>query len=81
MLCVHRAARLNQTVSGEGNGWTQFVTDYFPVGRNSEDDAKLLWVDWRVGLVKEETPYGGIALSSDPGNSECGGFELKISSS
>ncbi len=60
---IHYAAKLNQTVVGEGNGWTEFVTDYFPVGRNSAADAKLLWTDWRVGLVKEATPRGGIALA------------------
>jgi hypothetical protein len=60
---IHHAAKLNQTVSGEGKGWTEFVTDYFPAGRNSAADADLLWTDWRVGLVKDETPLGGIALS------------------
>ncbi len=60
---VHRAAKLNQTVVGEGRGWVEFVTDYFPAGRNSASDAKLIWEDWRVGLVKDETPLGGIALT------------------
>jgi hypothetical protein len=50
-------------VTGEGKGWVEFFTRYFPSGRNSEADAKLPWEDWRVGLRKDETPLLRIAIT------------------
>lgn len=57
---VHRAALLNQEGDKEGEGWTQFVTAYFPPGRNGPDEARLLWKEWRTALVKNEP--GGVSL-------------------
>ena len=49
---IHRAARLCQTVSGEGNGWRQFFVEFFPNDRNGRSDAILLWKRWRYGLLR-----------------------------
>lgn len=55
-IAVHRAARLHQSVEGERNGWIEYVTAFFPKGRNSEADARLLWDGWRCTLLKDEKP-------------------------
>ena len=60
----HRAAGLNQTVEGEGKGWCQYFDEHFP--KRSEwkpEDARCLWKDWRVGLVKHETPLKGVMIT------------------
>ncbi|MEX2644660.1 MAG: hypothetical protein WD249_00190 [Gaiellaceae bacterium] len=60
----HRAARLNQTVTGEGKGWAQFFAEHFPKRPEWRDsDADLLWTDWRVTLVKDETPASGVTVA------------------
>jgi hypothetical protein len=60
---IHRAAKLNQTVTGEGKGWVEFFTDYFPSGRSSAADARRLWKDWRVGLLKDGTPLERVVIA------------------
>ena len=60
---IHRAALLNQTGSAQGKGWIQFLSAYFPAGRNGEGDAQLLWDDWRTGLVKDRAPEGGVSIT------------------
>jgi hypothetical protein len=60
---IHRAARLNQRGDDEGEGWRQFVVDYFPDGRNDPDDAWLLWKKWRTSLLKDYTPGDGVAMT------------------
>ncbi len=60
---VHRVARLSQTVKGEGAGWEQLFIEFFPAGRSSRADAKLLWTKWRIGLVKDLAPASGVALA------------------
>lgn len=60
----HRAAGLNQTVTGEGLGWQQYFDEYFPKRPEwvPEDETRL-WTDWRVGLVKWETPKRGVTVT------------------
>ena len=61
---VHKAAGLNQTVTGEGKGWCQYFEEHFPKRpERRPEDAKLLWDDWRVGLVKWEAPKGGVTVT------------------
>jgi hypothetical protein len=54
---VHRAAKLNShnSDSTETAQWVRYITEHFPEGRNSEDDARLLWIDWRIALLKRGT--------------------------
>lgn len=57
----HRAARLNQRSSdGEGEGWQRYFVDHFPRGAQH---ARLLWAEWRVPLLKDETPGLGVAIT------------------
>ena len=60
---IHKAAGLNQTVIGEGKGWVQYFEEHFPQGRNSPVDAQCLWEDWRVGLVKNESPRLRVSIT------------------
>jgi hypothetical protein len=60
---VHRAARLNQRGTREGDGWRQFIEAYFPSGRNGRADADRLWKKWRVGLLKDYVPLDGVAVT------------------
>lgn len=60
---IHRAALLNQTGSGQGKGWVQFFTAYFPPGRDTVDDAWLLWGHWRTGLLKDRAPRARVSLT------------------
>ncbi|MGD0274275.1 MAG: hypothetical protein ABSB96_11165 [Gaiellaceae bacterium] len=60
----HNAAGLNQTVTGEGKGWCEYFEEHFP--KRSEwrpEDAKLLWNNWRVGLLKWEAPKRGVTVT------------------
>lgn len=60
----HRAAGLNQTVTGEQAGWVQFFEEHFP--KRAEwlpADAKLLFRKWRIGLVKHEAPLSGVTVT------------------
>jgi hypothetical protein len=50
---IHRAARLVQTGDRDGRGWIQYLTGYFPEGRNGKEDANLLWNEWRTKLLKD----------------------------
>ena len=61
---VHNAARLNQHGADSQTGaWIRYLTSYFPAGRNSEQDAKLLWTDWRTDLLKKQAPGPGIVVT------------------
>jgi hypothetical protein len=33
--------------------WVRYRTSHFPAPRNGEQDAKVLWTDWRTSLVKD----------------------------
>ena len=60
---VHRAVLLNQAGKNktQEDHWVDFVTAYFPTGRNGPDEARLLWKEWRTALVKNEP--GGVSLT------------------
>jgi len=61
----HRAARLNQRSSDrEGQGWCRFFREHFPRG---DAHAPLLWGEWRVPLLKDETPGAGIVITHGQG--------------
>jgi hypothetical protein len=61
---VHNASRLNQHAADTQTGaWIRYFTSYFPPGRNSEHDAKLLWTDWRTDLLKKQAPGQGIVIT------------------
>lgn len=47
----------------QGDGWVRFLTTYFPQGHDNEGDARLLWNDWRTGLVKDRAPQVGVSLT------------------
>ena len=54
---VLSAARLHRRkADGEGQAWVRYVTDFYPVGRNGEADAQVLWEGWRCALLKDDTP-------------------------
>lgn len=60
----HRAAGLNQTETGERAGWRQYFEEHFPKRPEWEQgDAIRLWENWRVGLVKLETPLSGVMIT------------------
>lgn len=57
----HRAARLNQRANDrEGESWLRYFDEHFPRG---VEHASLLWTNWRVRLLKDETPGAGVAIS------------------
>jgi hypothetical protein len=57
----HRAARLNGRAGDcEGQGWSRYFAEHFPRG---DTQARLLWSEWRVPLLKDETPGKGIAIT------------------
>jgi hypothetical protein len=57
----HRASRLNgRAGEGEGASWRRYFDEHFPRGAQH---AKLLWREWRVPLLKDETPGQGVAIS------------------
>lgn len=61
---VHNAARLNQHAADSQTGaWIRYVTSYFPAGRNSEQDGRLLWTDWRTDLLKKQAPGPAIVVT------------------
>jgi len=60
---IHRAVRLNQRGTRDGDGWEQFFEAYFPTGRNSRADAEVLWADWRVGLLKDRVPLDRVSIT------------------
>jgi hypothetical protein len=60
---IHQAAGLAQTGKGDGQGWIQYLTGYFPAGRRGEADAKLLWDEWRCPLLKEGRPGTGVSIT------------------
>jgi hypothetical protein len=56
----HRAARLNAPREGEGQGWRTYFREHFPRG---DAHAPLLWEDWRVQLLKDESPGKRVLVS------------------
>jgi hypothetical protein len=56
----HRAARLNAPGEGEQRSWMRYFDEHFPRGA---EHAELLWVRWRIALVKDEYPGPGVAIS------------------
>jgi hypothetical protein len=57
----HRAARLNGRASlGEGAEWRLYFAEHFP---REDEYADLLWNEWRVALLKDETPGKGVAIT------------------
>jgi hypothetical protein len=54
---IHRASRLDVRGSeSETEAWVRYVSEHFPPSRNNPADARLLFVDWRTGLLKKDTP-------------------------
>lgn len=61
---IHRAARLNRHASdGDGQAWVRYFVECFPFPRNGENEAVILWKDYRVGLVKDEAPLRGVVIT------------------
>ena len=60
---IHRAVRIIETGNGQQESWVRYFGNYFPTGRNGAEDAKLLRVDWRTSLLKDETPGHGVAIT------------------
>ena len=58
----HRVARLNQPWEKkyEGRGWIRFFTEHFPRG---DGHAELLWTDWRVTLLKDDSTGPGVSVT------------------
>jgi len=54
---VHNATRLDQYGAETQTGaWIRYLSSYFPAGKNSDVDARLLWTDWRTALLKKQAP-------------------------
>lgn len=65
-MVIHRAIKLLPPASrneGEGAGWIRYLTTYFPPGHNGEEEATLLWTDWRTELLKNESPGPRVTLA------------------
>ena len=61
---VHNATRLDQYGAESQTGaWVRYLTSYFPPGKNSEPDARLLWTDWRTALLKKQAPGPGVLVT------------------
>lgn len=61
---VHNATRLDQYGAESQTGaWVRYLTTYFPPGKNSEADARLLWTDWRTALLKKQAPGPGVLVT------------------
>lgn len=61
---VHQASKLDaRAQDSETGAWVRYVTRYFPAGRNDEDDAKLLWVEWRTSLLKVGAPGPNLLIT------------------
>jgi hypothetical protein len=61
---VHRAAKLDQRKDEtETNAWVRYIVQHYPVGRNNEADARLLFADWRTSLLKRDTPGPSTAIT------------------
>ena len=56
----HRAARMNGPGMSEAKGWMRFFKEHFPRG---DQYAELLWVRWRIALLKDAYPGPGVAIS------------------
>jgi hypothetical protein len=54
---VHQASKLDARAhDSETGAWVRYLSSYFPAGRDGEQDAKLLWVEWRTSLLKVGAP-------------------------
>jgi hypothetical protein len=61
VIRFHRAARLNDRAGDkEWQSWCRYFAEHFPRG---DTHAELLWHQWRVPLVKDETPGEGVAIT------------------
>jgi len=61
---VHQASKLDaRTHDNETGAWVRYLTTYFPSGRDSEQDAKLLWVEWRTSLLKVGAPGPNVLVT------------------
>ncbi len=61
---VHTATRLDQYGAETQTGaWTRYLSSYFPAGKNSDVDARLLWTDWRTALLKKQAPGLGVLVT------------------
>jgi hypothetical protein len=65
IIKIHKLAGLNQTVEGEGAGWRQCFQEHFPKEGKPwrAKDAQMLWEDWRVGMLKWETPKRRVTVT------------------
>lgn len=61
---VHRASRLDARGSeSETEAWVRYMSEHFPPSRNSPSDARLLFVDWRTSLLKDDTPGPRVSIT------------------
>lgn len=61
---IHKATRLDATrTESETDAWVRYFTSYFPGGHNDPADARLLFVDWRTRLLKDDALGPGIAIT------------------
>ena len=61
---VHNATRLDQYGAESQTGaWIRYLLSYFPAGKNSDADARLLWTDWRTALLKKQAPGPGVLVT------------------
>ena len=61
---VHQASKLDaRAQDNETGAWVRYLTSYFPAGRNGEQDAKLLWVEWRTSLLKVGAPGPNVLVT------------------
>ena len=63
---ILRTAKLAATGDGDGKAWVAYVTEHYPQARNSETDARLLWKDWRMALLKTGSPGPGVWRHAPP---------------
>lgn len=58
----NRAARLNRRSADKRDGliWCRYFDEHVP---RRIEHAQLLWDEWRVPLLKDETPGEGVAIS------------------
>jgi hypothetical protein len=58
-VALHRVVRLHKLADSkqsDKDGWVDYVTSFFPRGRNAETTASWLWEGWRCSLLKDERP-------------------------
>jgi hypothetical protein len=61
---VHQASKLDARAhESETGAWLRYVTSHFPAQRNSEQDARVLWTDWRTSLLKHGAPGPSVLIT------------------